>query len=83
MQLIIGNRQVNPLRMKAVAGGVEAVLQGGAMLSLLDAAFHGAGTIEVYGGTLDRRPLELARIEMRGAETCVTLLCRGPAPMLA
>ncbi|VDC33352.1 hypothetical protein [Pseudogemmobacter humi] len=82
MDLIIGNRHVSPASIRRVAGGVEAVLKGEALISLLDAAFHGAGTIHVLGGDLDRRPMDLTGIDMTGGETRVTLTCAGPAPML-
>ncbi|WP_149142924.1 hypothetical protein [Gemmobacter caeruleus] len=82
MQLIIGDRRVEPGSITRIAGGVEAVLKGEALLRLLDAAFHGMGTIEVLGGDLDRRPMDVTSIRMKGAETCVTLIAAGPAPRL-
>lgn len=83
LELIIGNRHVKPTEIHRIDGGVEAILQGDALRSLLDVTFHGAGTIEILGGGLDRRPLEVRDIAMHGATTKVTLICTGPAPMLA
>jgi len=82
MQLIIGNRHVVPRSIQRIAGGVEAVLAGEALLALLEATFHGGGSIEVLGGDLDRRPMDVAAIRMTGGATCVTLVCAGPAPQL-
>ena len=59
-----------------------AVMRGDAVLSLLDATFHGAGSIEVLGGALHRRAMDVAGIEMRGASTLVTLICAGEAARL-
>lgn len=82
MELIIGTRRIIPAAIHRVAGGVEAVLKGDALLSLLDAAFHGTCSIEVLGGGLDRRPMDVASICMQGADTRVTLICNGSAPAL-
>ncbi len=82
MNLIIGSQHITPLAITRTATGVEAVLQGAAVLCLLDAAFHGAGTIEILGGDLDRRRMEVAGIEMSGRDTTVTLVCAGPAQRL-
>ena len=79
MDLIIGTRRITPDAITRTAEGVEAVLHGEALLRLLDAAFHGAGSIEVSGGDLDRRPMEVTGIAMRGRDTCVTLACAGRA----
>lgn len=59
------------------ATGIEAVLHGEALVSLLNAAFHGVGTIEVLGGDLDRHRMEVTGIEMQGRETRVTLAAMG------
>lgn len=77
MNLIVGTRQITPLAITRIDGGVEAVLKGAALLSVLDAAFHGAGSIEMLGGDLDRRRMEVTDIQMHGAETRVTLHCIG------
>ncbi|MGA0538974.1 hypothetical protein [Neotabrizicola sp. VNH66] len=82
MELIVGNRRITPSAIQPVSGGVEARLKGEALLRLLDASFHGQGTIEVIGGGLDRRPMEVADIRMTGADTTVRLRCTGPAPRL-
>ncbi len=82
MQLIIGADAISEASLRRVAGGVQATLRGRALLRLLDAAFGGAGSIEVLGADLDRRPLEVTSIEMSGAETRVTLICRGAAGAL-
>lgn len=79
MNLIIGARHIVPDTITRTEQGVEAVLHGPALLSLLDAAFHGAGSIEVLGGDLDRRRMEVTGIDMRGGQTCVTLSCIGTA----
>jgi hypothetical protein len=82
MNLIIGTRHVTPEAITRTAEGVEAVLRGEALLTLLDSAFHGAGTIEVLGGDLDRCPMEVVGIAMHGAETRVTLTALGAARRL-
>ncbi len=82
MNLIIGTQHIIPSAITRTAHGVEAVLQGAALLSLLDAAFHGTGTIEILGGDLDRRRMEVAGIAMSGRETTVTLVCAAAAPRL-
>ena len=72
MALIIGTRHIT-----STATGVEPVLNGDALMSLLNAAFHGAGTIEVLGGDLDRHRMEVTGIEVQGSETRVTLAAKG------
>ena len=64
---------------QSALNGVEAQLAGEALLSVLEATFHGGATIEVLGGDLDRRPMDVAEIRMEGASTTVTLLCSGAA----
>ncbi|MBE2276043.1 MAG: hypothetical protein IAE87_07070 [Rhodobacteraceae bacterium] len=82
MYLIVGTRRIVPTAIHPVAGGVEVALRGEALVSLLDATFRqagqGAGSIEVSGGDMDRRPMDVAAIEMTGADARVTLLCAGP-----
>ena len=56
---------------------IEAILHGDALRSLLNAAFHGAGTIEILGGDLNRHRMEVTEIEMQGRETRVTLTAIG------
>jgi len=51
-------------------------------LSLLNAAFHGSGTIEVLGGDLDRHRMEVIGIQMQGCETRVTLSAMGAGQRL-
>ncbi len=80
MQLIVGSHRIIPDAIHRIQGGVEAVLQGAALLRVLDAAFHGAGSIEVFGGDLDRRPLDLVAIDMQGGTTKITLISNGPQP---
>lgn len=82
MELIIGTKRIIPEAISRIAGGVEAILKGDALMSLLDATFHGLGTIEISGGDLDRRPMDVASIRMQGADTMVTLVCTGPAARL-
>lgn len=77
MDLLIGARQTTPDVITRTATGVEAVLHGDARRSLLNAAFHGAGTIEILGGDLDRHQMDVTGIEMRGCETRVTLTGTG------
>ena len=79
MELIIGNQHVTPSAIHMIEGGVEAELRGDALRSLLDATYHGRCTIEVLGGELHRRPLEVVDIAMSGATTRVRLRCSGPA----
>jgi len=79
VELIVGNKRVIPTAMTPIPGGVEAQLAGEALLSVLEATFHGGATIEVLGGDLDRRPMDVAEIRMEGASTTVTLLCSGAA----
>lgn len=57
-------------------------MHGAALLSLLDAAFHGAGTIEIRSGDRNRRRMEVTGIDMQGHETRVTLACVGAAAHL-
>ncbi len=82
MYLIVGTRRIVPTAVHPVAGGVEVALRGDALVSLLDATFGragcGAASIEVSGGGLDRRPMDVAAIVMTGADARVTLLCAGP-----
>lgn len=82
MELLVGARRITPERVQAVPGGIKAELRGEAVLRLLDATFHGTGSIEILGGALNRRPVDVAGIEMRGASTLVTLLCAGEAAQL-
>lgn len=82
MELIVGSRRITPRAIHRVAHGVEAYLRGEALLSVLDAAFHGAGSIEIAGGDLDRRRMEVTGLEMQGSETRVTLVCKGTAAPL-
>ena len=79
MNLIIGTRHVTPDAITRTAEGVEAILHGEALLSLLDAVFHGAGTIEILGGDLDRHRMEVTGIAMQGGETRVMLAALGAA----
>ena len=82
MDLIIGTRHIIPDAITRPATGIEAVLHGDALLSLLNAAFHGSGTIEVLGGDLDRHRMEVTGIEMQGRETRVTLAVMGAGQRL-
>ncbi|MES2846072.1 MAG: hypothetical protein V4804_01810 [Pseudomonadota bacterium] len=77
MDLIIGTRHITPDAITRTATGVEAILHGEALMSLLNAAFHGAGTIEVLGGDLDRHRMEVTGIDMQGRETRITLAAVG------
>ncbi|OYU39191.1 MAG: hypothetical protein CFE33_12320 [Pseudorhodobacter sp. PARRP1] len=77
MNLVIGTRDVTPDDIRRTATGVEAVLHGDALASFLNAAFHGAGTIEILGGGFDRHQREVTWIEVRGCETRVTLAGTG------
>jgi hypothetical protein len=54
MDLIIGTRHFTPDAIIHTATGVEAILHGDALMSLLNAAFHSTGTIEILGGDLNR-----------------------------
>ncbi|KRW94558.1 hypothetical protein O4J55_05160 [Paracoccus sp. PXZ] len=82
MELIVGNRRITAAAIHPIPGGIEAELRGEAVLPLLDEAFQGTGRIEILGGGMDRRPMDVAGIEMRGASTLVTLLCAGEAARL-
>jgi hypothetical protein len=82
VQLVIGARHITPHTIRRIAGGVEAVLKGDALRALLDSAFHGRGTIEILGGDLHRRRVEVTGIEMSGSDTRVTLICQGIAAAL-
>lgn len=82
MNLIIGTRHITPDAITRTPEGVEAVLHGSALLSLLDAAFHGAGTIEIDGGDLNRHQMEVTGIDMQGGATRVTLTSIGQARRL-
>lgn len=82
MDLIIGNRHFIPDAIICTATGVEAILHGDALRSLLNAAFHGAGTIEILGGDLNRHRMEVTEIEMQGRETRVTLTAMGEGQRL-
>ena len=82
MNLIIGTRHITPDAITRTPTGVEAVLHGEALISLLNAAFHGTGTIEVLGGDLDRHRMEVIGIQMQGCETRVTLSAVGAGQRL-
>jgi len=82
LDLIIGTRHFTPDAITRTATGIEAVLHGEALMSLLNAAFHGAGTIEVLGGELDRHLMEVTGIRMQGRETRVTLAALGVSQRL-
>jgi hypothetical protein len=82
MDLIIGTRHITPDAITRTATGVEAILHGEALMSLLNAAFHGAGTIEVLGGDLDRHRMEVTAIDMQGRETRITLAAVGAGQRL-
>jgi hypothetical protein len=82
MDLIIGTRHITPDAITRTATGVEAILHGEALMSLLNAAFHGAGTIEVLGGDLDRHRMEVTAIDMQGRETRITLAAVGTGQRL-
>lgn len=77
MELIVGTDRI-AAHLHPIAGGVIATLRGEALKALLDATFHGQGSIEIMGGELDRRPMSVAAIEMSGHDTTVTLVCAGP-----
>ena len=79
MELIVGTRRITPASIRVVPGGVCAELAGDAMRAVLDAAFHGQGTIELSGGRLNRHPVAVTGIEMHGATSRVTLICSGRA----
>lgn len=68
---------ITPDAIPRTATGVEAVLHGDALMSLLNAAFLGAGSIEMLGSDLDRHQMEGTGIEMRGCEIRVTLAAMG------
>lgn len=82
MELIVGNKRVTPGHLRRIPGGVEAELAGEALTSLLDATFGSGVSIELFGGDLERRPLDVAEIRMQGGSTIVTLLCAGGAARL-
>lgn len=76
MELIVGDRTIPSRALYRVAYGIEAFLSGSAVLPLLDAAFNATARIEVRGCDLDHRMLEITGIEMQGAETRVTFVCK-------
>lgn len=82
VEILVGARRITPERMLAIPGGVKAELRGDAVLRLLDATCPGGPSVEILGGALNRRPVDIAGIEMRGASTLVTLLCAGEAAAL-
>lgn len=82
MDLIIGTRHITPDTITRTGTGVEAILHGEALISLLNAAFHGAGTIEVLGGDLNRCRMEVTGIEMQGGETRVIMTAMGAGQRL-
>jgi hypothetical protein len=82
MDLIIGTRRITPDAITRTATGVEAVLHGEALMSLLNAAFHGAGTSKILGGDLNRYQMEVTGIAMQGRETRVTLAAMGAGQRL-
>ena len=77
MKPVIGTRHITPDDITRSATGLEAVLHGVALVSLLNAAFHGAGTIKFLGGDPDRHQMEITGIDRRGCETGVTLAGTG------
>ena len=64
---------LDPRRHHPHRDGRRVVLHGNALMALLNAAFHGSGTVEILGGDLDRHRMEVIGIEMQGRETRVTL----------
>ncbi|HCY98432.1 MAG: hypothetical protein A3D16_17830 [Rhodobacterales bacterium RIFCSPHIGHO2_02_FULL_62_130] len=82
MDLIIGTRHITPDAMIRTATGIEAVLHGEALMSPLNAAFHGARAIKILDGDLDRHRMEATGIKMRGRETRVTLAAMGAVQRL-
>lgn len=82
MNLLIGTRHVTPDAITRTSDGVEAVLHGEALLSLLDVVFQGVGTIEILGGDLDRHRMEVTSIDMQGCETRVSLAALEGRPRL-
>jgi hypothetical protein len=82
MDLIFGTRQITPDAITRTTTGVGAVQHGEALISLLNAAFNGAGTIEILGGDLNRHWIEVTEIEMQGRETRVTLTAMGAGQRL-
>ena len=82
MEILVGARRITPERVQPIPGGVMAELRGEAVLRLLDATCPGGPSVEILGGALNRRPVDVAGIEMRGASTLVTLLCAGEAAAL-
>lgn len=60
MELIVGTRRITPAAIHPIPGGVEAELRGDAVLPLLDEAFQGGGRVEMLGGGMDRRPMDVA-----------------------
>ena len=75
VHLIIGT-QTLPAHLRPIPGGYEAVLAGEALKRLIDATFRGA-PIEVLGGGLPVRGLDVTDIRMGGATTTVTLMRSG------
>lgn len=71
IELLVGSKRIRPKKITTIKGGLQAELQGEALLSLLDG---GLNTIEALGGGIDRCRFEVSAIEMRGASTRVTLV---------
>lgn len=71
IELLVGTKRIRPKKITEIKGGLQAELQGEALLSLLDA---GLCPIEALGGSVDRCRFEVSAIEMRGASTRVTLV---------
>lgn len=72
IDLLIGTRHIT-----RTATGVEAVLHGDALMCLLDAAFHGDGTIEILGGGSNCHQMEVTEIAMQGRDSWVSLAAMG------
>ena len=62
MNRIIGTYHIIPNTIIRTPEVVEAMSHGKTLLSLLDAVVHGAEPIEVLGGELDRRRMEVTGI---------------------
>ena len=57
MDLIIGTRHIIPDAITRTATGIEAVLHGDALLSLLNAAFHGSCRIREFRSNPEMREI--------------------------
>lgn len=72
-ELIVGSLRVMPVSLDPFEGGVVARLSGPGLVSVLDAAFHGDGAVQLWSHGAQPRAMLVTEIAMQGGSTLVTL----------